>query len=269
MKKTLKNKIYNGYVSHFRFKPKIHKFKYNVFKIFIDLENIEKTTKGSIFFSLNKFNFFSFHFKDYLGKTKTNPYFKAKYLFKKHNLFFKKDKIYILCYPRMLGYVFNPLSTYFCITKENKIRSILYEVHNTFGDQHCYLTKYSPNKKDKTKKIFHVSPFFDIDGEYEFDSFLNNKSIKIEINYYNIKNNKKNNLLNAIFYGKEKKFNDTNLLIYFLKFPFMTLKVIYAIHLNAIKLWLKGIRFFSRPNPPRNILSLSKTLKEKNRYVNK
>ena len=269
MKNTLNNKIYNGYVSHFRFKPKIHKFKYNVFKIFINLENIEKTAKSLMFFSLNKFNLFSFHYKDYLGKTKNNPYFKAKELFIKHNLFFRKDKIYILCYPRMLGYVFNPITTYFCITKENKIRSVLYEVHNTFGDKHYYLTKYSPNKKDKTKKEFHVSPFFDTNGEYEFNSFINDKYTKIEINYYTIKKNKKSNLLNAIFYGKEKTFNDTNLLIYFLKFPFMTFKVIYAIHLNAIKLWIKGIKFFSRPNPPRNILSLSKTLKENNRYVNK
>ena len=269
MKNTLNNKIYNGYVSHFRFKPKIHKFKYNVFKLFLDLENIDKTAKSSIFFSLNKFNLFSFYYKDHIKNIEKNPYFKIKKLFKKHNLFYKKDKIYILCYPRILGYVFNPLSTYFCITKENKIRSILYEVHNTFGDQHYYLTKYIQNKKDKAKKTFHVSPFFKIEGEYEFNSLLKNNSIKIEINYYTKTNNKKNNLLNAIFYGKEKQFNDSNLLINFLKFPFMTLKVIYAIHFNAIKLWIKGIKFFSRPIPPTNILSLSKTLKEKNRYANK
>ena len=115
----------------------------------------------------------------------------------------------------------------------------------------------------------HEEPFFKIEGEYEFNSLLKNNSIKIEINYYTKTNNKKNNLLNAIFYGKEKQFNDSNLLINFLKFPFMTLKVIYAIHFNAIKLWIKGIKFFSRPIPPTNILSLSKTLKEKNRYANK
>ena len=269
MKNTLNNKIYNGHVSHFRFKPKIHKFKYNVFKIFIDLDNIEKITKKTLFFSLNKFNLFSFYYKDHIENIEKNPYFKVKEVFKKHNLFFKKDKIYILCYPRILGYVFNPLSTYFCITKENKIRSVLYEVHNTFGDQHYYLTKYLHNKKDKAKKKFHVSPFFKIEGEYEFSSLLKDKSIKIEINYFTKKQNKKFNLLNSIFYGEEKQFNDYNLLINFFKFPLMTLKVIFGIHLNAIKLWMKGIKFFSRPIPPTNILSLSKTLKEEKKYVDK
>ncbi len=244
--------------------PKIHKFKYNVFKIFFDLETIDEFTKTHIFFSLNRFNLFSFYYKDHLNKENKNPFYEAKKIFLKNNLYDKGDKIFILCYPRILGYVFNPISIFLCISKSNKnIKSILYEVNNTFGDKHYYLGKYNPKIKDKTKKVFHVSPFFNIKGEYEFSSVINKNSIKIEINYFNNNKNKKIHMLNAIFYGKQEEFTDIKLLINFFKFPFMTLKVIIAIHINALKLWFKGIKFFSRPKPPRNILSLNKSLRKK------
>ena len=268
MKNYFENNIYKGFVSHHRFAPKIHKFKYSVFKTFLNLENIIEYEKKYSFFSLNKFNLYSFYFKDHLNGKNINPYNQAKNIFKKHNLYSNQDKIYILCYPRILGYVFNPLSLYFCISKKNKIKSILYEVHNTFSDRHYYLSKYKKNSRDSVKKVFHVSPFFTIEGFYEFNSVLNNDSIKIEINYFNNDEKNKIHLLNATFFGKKEEFTDINLLINFIKFPFMTLKVIAAIHINALKLWIKGIKFFSRPSPPRNILSLNKSLRNKKNNAN-
>ena len=250
--------IYKGFVSHYRFYPKIHNFKYRIFSLFINLEELEKIENQTKLFSINKFNLFSFFYKDHADTPFENPLFWAKNIFASKGLYSINDRIFILCYPRILGYVFNPLTTYFCIDINNNIKAIIYEVHNTFGDRHNYVTKYN-NVNEKVDKVFHVSPFFKIEGEYEFNTKLNNKSLKIEIKY-----NKKDKtkLLNAIFYGEQSNFNDKNLLLCFFIYPLMTIKVIYSIHFQALLLWIKGIKFFNRPIPSKDIISFSKTLKK-------
>ena len=248
--------IYKGFVSHYRFYPKIHKFKYRIFSLFINLEELENISQKAKLFSINKFNLFSFFYKDHTEKPFENPLFWARKIFSNAGLYSSNDRIFILCYPRILGYVFNPLTTYFCINTNNKIKAIIYEVHNTFGDRHNYVTKYN-KLNEKVDKVFHVSPFFKIEGEYEFDTILNNKSLKIEIKYYK---KDRTNLLNAIFYGEQSEFNDKYLLLCFFLYPLMTLKVIYSIHFQALLLWIKGIQFFNRPIPSKDIISFSKTL---------
>ncbi|PPR15435.1 MAG: hypothetical protein CFH33_01445 [Alphaproteobacteria bacterium MarineAlpha9_Bin3] len=248
--------IYKGFVSHYRFYPKIHKFKYRIFSLFINLEELDNISKKAKLFSINKFNLFSFCYKDHTEKPFGNPLFWARKIFSNLGLYSANDRIFILCYPRILGYVFNPLTTYFCIDTNNKIKAIIYEVHNTFGDRHNYVTKYN-KLNEKVDKVFHVSPFFNIEGEYEFDTKLNNKSLKIEIKYYK---KDRTNLLNAIFYGEQSEFNDKYLLLCFFLYPLMTLKVIYSIHFQALLLWIKGIQFFNRPIPSKDIISFSKTL---------
>ena len=161
-----------------------------------------------------------------------------------NNLYDKNDNIFILCYPRIFGYVFNPLTTYYNIGKNKKIKAIIYEVHNTFGDRHYYITKYS-NKNEVAKKIFHVSPFFKIEGDYEFETKLINNSLKVEIKYYKKENNKNINLLNALFYGKKSELSNKNLIVYFFIYPLMTIKVIYSI--RKFFLWTKGIKFIKKP----------------------
>ena len=253
------NYIFTGHVSHYRFHPKVHYFKYRVFKLFLNLEEIEKIEKKLTFFSLNKFNIFSLYFKDHTEKPYANPFKWAKKLLVNNNLYDESDNIFILCYPRILGYVFNPLTTYFCIGKNKKIKAIIYEVHNTFGNRHYYITKYS-SKNEVAKKIFHVSPFFKIEGDYEFGTKLINNSLKVEIKYYKKENNKNINLLNALFYGKKSELSNKNLIVYFFIYPLMTIKVIYSIHLQAFFLWKKGIKFIKKPKLSKTIISLSNSL---------
>ena len=248
--------IYKGFVSHYRFYPKLHKFKYRIFSLLINLEELDDISKKTKLFSINKFNLFSFFYKDHTHEPYGHPLFWAKKIFTNIGLYSSDDRIFILCYPRILGYVFNPLTTYFCIDINNNIKAIIYEVHNTFGDRHSYVTKYN-NINEKVDKLFHVSPFFKIEGEYEFDTKLRGKSLKIEIKYYK---NDKTNLLNAIFYGEQSKFSDKYLLLCFFLYPLMTLKVIYSIHFQALLLWIKGIKFFNRPIPSKDIISFSKTI---------
>ena len=126
--------IYNGTVIHKRFKPKIHFFKYKVFSLFIDLSELEKLDKTIKFFSHNKFNLVSFFDKDHGdrdGSTLTNW---VKKNLKRNNINYQNIKIKLLCYPRIFGYVFTPLSVFYVYDNDNDLIAILYEVKNTFGE---------------------------------------------------------------------------------------------------------------------------------------
>ena len=241
-----RNCIYLGDVFHSRLQPKKHKFNYKVFYLNINLKEIKKKSP-LLLLSYNKFNLFSFHDKDHgaINCKKINTWIRN--LIKKNKIKINIENIYLLCFPRVLGYVFNPLSVYSCLDKNNKIVLQIYEVHNTFNQRYFYLVKDSFNKENHNntyKKEFHVSPFMSMKGKYKFKSYLNKKKIKLIVEYFS-----KNENFIASFSGIEKKLNNYNLLIYFLKIPFMTVKIIVGIHYEAIILYFKGIKFLKCPKP--------------------
>ena len=138
--------IYNGEVNHTRFKPVKHFLNYKTFSLFIDLDEIEQLDKSISIFSHNKFNIFSFYNKDHGDRD-------GKCLKKwvisnlqKYKIEGNISKIKILCYPRIFGYVFNPLSIFYCY-ENDKLKSIFYEVKNTFNEQHTYIFKIKMVKK--------------------------------------------------------------------------------------------------------------------------
>ena len=131
--------IYNGTVIHKRFKPKEHYFKYKVFSLLINLSELEELNKKISFFSLNKFNLISFYEGDHGARDGSSLADWVKQNLKANNIITENIEIKLLCYPRILGYVFNPLSVFFIYDKAEKLISILYEVKNTFGEQHTYV----------------------------------------------------------------------------------------------------------------------------------
>ena len=163
--------IYNGNVIHKRFKPKEHFFKYKVFSLFIDLSELNELNDELNFFSFNKFNLISFYEKDHGERDGSSlvDWVKKNLSSKKINT--DDIKIKLLCYPRILGYVFNPLSIFFIYDKSKNLISILYEVKNTFGEQHTYVFKVEGQNKliqNNCSKKFHVSPFIEMDCNYFF-----------------------------------------------------------------------------------------------------
>jgi len=163
--------IYNGTVIHKRFKPKIHFFKYKVFSLLIDLSELEKLDKTISFFSYNKFNLVSFFDKDHGDRDGSLLIDWVKKNLKQNNISSENIKIKLLCYPRIFGYVFNPLSVFFIYDSSDKLISILYEVKNTFGEQHTYVFKIDIKNKqifNNCKKKFYVSPFMDLESKYFF-----------------------------------------------------------------------------------------------------
>jgi uncharacterized protein len=248
--------IYNGTVSHVRFKPVKHHLKYKTFSLFIDLDEIEKLDKNNLIFSFNKFNIFSFYNKDHGQRDGSSLKKWVLDNIKKFKLGHKVNKIKLLCYPRVFGYVFNPLSIFYCY-ENDKLNTIFYEVKNTFNEQHTYIFKVNGNRKmvQKCKKKFYVSPFMNMDTYYDFKLLYPNKKLFVSIK----QTDKDGDVLTAIQTGEKKDFNFKQFVINFIKYPLMTFKVMGAIHFEALLLWRKGAIYRSRKKKIKNNISYEKS----------
>ena len=244
--------IYNGIVKHQRFKPIEHSLNYRTFSILLDLDEIENLSKNISIFSLNKFNIFSFYYLDHGARDGSSLKDWVQKNIKKFNICNNITKIKLLCYPRMFGYVFNPLSIFYCY-ENNNLRAIFYEVKNTFNEQHTYIFKINDNEKieQKCKKKFYVSPFMGMETYYNFK--LQNPQEKLSI--FIRQTNGEETVLTATQTGDKKEFSFKQLLINFFKYPLMTLKIISSIHYEAFFLWKKGAVYRKRNNKILNNLS--------------
>ena len=242
--------IYNGTVIHKRFRPKIHFFKYKVFSLLIDLSELENLEKKVSFFSYNRFNLISFFDKDHGDRDGSSLINWVKKNLRENKIDTEETKIKILCYPRILGYVFNPLSVFYVYDKKDNLISILYEVKNTFGEQHTYVFKVENNNllQHNCSKKFHVSPFIEMNCDYFFRILKPCEKISIIIDQYQLDEK----ILYASQDGKRVDFTSAELIKSYFKHPLMTFKIISAIHFEAFKLWLKGIKFIKKKFKIRN-----------------
>jgi DUF1365 family protein len=247
--------IYNGTVIHKRFKPKVHSFKYSVFSLLIDLSELEILDKKISFFSLNKFNLISFFEKDHGdrdGSSLKNWVIKQ---LQNYQINTENIKIKLLCYPRIFGYVFNPLSVFYIYNESENITAILYEVKNTFGEQHTYVFKIKDDQKllqHNCSKKFHVSPFIEMNCSYFFKLLKPGQKILVIIDQYQ----EQDKILYASQDGTRMEFNSKELLKSYLKHPIMTFKIIIAIHYEAFNLWVKGIKFIKKKIKIRNNITI-------------
>lgn len=240
--------IYYGYVIHKRFQPFIHFFKYKVFSILFDYNEINLIQKNFKFFSYNKFNLISFYDIDHGYRNGKNLKQFVITELKKNKINIKNElKIKILCFPRIFGYVFNPLSIIYCYDK-NGLFTIFYEVKNTSKEQHSYIFMNLKNNNNSIyehtcRKKFYVSPFMRIEGFYNFQINDPKNNLIVNINQFLDDNSK---ILYASQNGKKIKLNSFNLYKSLIKYPFLTFKIILSIYWQAIKLWFKGAKFYSR-----------------------
>ena len=244
--------IYNGEVNHTRFKPVKHFLNYKTFSLFIDLDEIEQLDKSISIFSHNKFNIFSFYNKDHGDRDGSCLKKWVISNLNKYKVEGNISKIKILCYPRIFGYVFNPLSIFYCYENE-KLKSIFYEVKNTFNEQHTYIFKIKDGEeiKQKCKKKFYVSPFMDMETFYNFKLINPNQRLSVMIK----QTDAEGTVLTATQTGDKKEFNFKQLLINFFRYPLMTLKIISSIHFEALLLWKKGAIYRKRDKKFFNNLS--------------
>ena len=249
--------IYNGVVTHKRFKPVKHFLKYKTFSFFIDLDEIEKLDKDNIIFSFNRFNVFSFYNKDHGDRDGKSLKVWVIDNLRKFNINEKINKIKLLCYPRIFGYVFNPLSIFYCY-QDGELKVVFYEVKNTFNEQHTYIFKVKDSNivTQSCKKKFYVSPFMNMDTYYSFRLLNPNEKLSVSIK----QTDEKDTILTAVQTGERKDFNLKQLVVNFFRYPLMTIKIISAIHFEALLLWKKGAIYKKREKKIKNNLSYEENL---------
>ncbi len=231
-------------VAHKRFHPKENSFVYKQYYAF--LKASKKLEKPSLLFGINRFNLFSFYFKKHGARDGSNPYEYAYDLLMKNckDISWLKD-IYILTQPALLGWSFNPVSFWFYIGENDEIRAVLSEVNNTFGEHHNYFAYHDgfqpiqSNDVLKAQKMFHVSPFLKIEGDYRFRFKMSPQNIWVSINYFI---NEEKTLTTSLT-AKTKPFNNLQLIKLFFKIPAANLKTVFLIHWQALKICLKGIKY--------------------------
>lgn len=247
--------LYFGEVMHERFQPFSHRFTYNVFSAFLDIDRIHQLASKLRFFSLNRFNLYSFHEKDHGPRDGSPLRPHVERLLRDAGATFVPASIRLLCYPRILGHVFNPLSVYYCYDADNELRALIYEVRNTFGEHHSYVAPVvedegsSAGVRQARDKVFYVSPFIEMGARYNFSLRTPGERIHVLIR----ETLDGADLLLATFTGHRHALSDRKLLHTAVKFPLMTLKVVGAINFEALRLWLKGAKLVNRPaapNPP-------------------
>ena len=238
-------RLYFGEVMHARLNPFKHRFTYRFFTGFFDIDRVDELGSSRRLFSHNKWNLFSFFDKDHGPQdgSALRPWVEG--LLKEANTDFVCGQIMLLCLPRILGYVFNPLSVFYCFDKKGELRAILYEVHNTFGESHTYVMPVTFDKGTKVtaphdaEKSFYVSPFIGMEAKYHFK--LNKPSDTVAVNIRQTDN--QGDLLLATLTGRGTDFSDRKLLRFFFAYPLLTVSVVGAIHWQALRLFLKGARY--------------------------
>ncbi|WP_295669559.1 DUF1365 domain-containing protein [uncultured Mucilaginibacter sp.] len=245
--------LYKAKVMHHRMAPKVHRFHYNVFMFYLDLDEIDGLSKKLKFMSRNRFNLFNFRDKDHLQLPKENP--DTSKNIRKHitnylasnGVTIGNGRIMVLTNLCTLGYQFNPVSFYYCYDEAGKIVCSIVEVCNTFLEMKPYFLGLETLKDEQfklnTTKYFYVSPFIDMDTNFDFDLHIPGEKLQVKIDDYDKDGNR---FFISTLSGKRKPLKDATLLLYFLSFPFITLKIISLIHWQALKLWLKKIPYHKK-----------------------
>ena len=229
--------IYNGFVTHTRIAPVRHSFRYRVFSLLLDLNEIDAVASRSRIFAHNRRGIVSFWDKDHGNGRPLREWLDATLL---GAGIAATGPAHVLCYPRLFGFVFNPLSVWFCHDRDGALAAIVYEVHNTFGERHAYVLPASTNGdtiNHGCAKEFYVSPFLSMDCDYAFRILAPDKNVLIAIR----ESEHGNPVLHAAFSGERQPLTDGNLILALLRHPLMTLKIVGAIHFEALRLWLKRI----------------------------
>jgi len=246
-------KLINCEVMHQRLSPRKNAFKYDVYYLGIPLSQIENKSIGKTL-NFNRFGLHSFYEKDHGYRDGTSLKAWLYDMFDVYKIE-KPKQVFLISMPRILGYVFNPVSFWFCWNNNDELYAVVSEVNNTFGETHSYLTCLDDrdiNGDYVAKKVFYVSPFFKREGYYNFQFSISDDSIKIHINLLN--ENREKVLLTSLT-GNLEKLELNSLNKAFFRIPFVTIKSIFLIHFQAIRLLIKNIKFIPKPDQRKKNIS--------------
>lgn len=241
--------LYRGTVMHHRRRPVDHRFTYEVFSLYVDLGTLDELARLSPLLSVERWNLLSFHSRDHGARDGSPPLPWVLDRLQEAGIGIARPRVMLLCFPRVLGWVFNPLSVYLCHDDERPV-AVVYEVKNTFGGQHAYVLPLDPTRRVNAHdqaKAFYVSPFLGMDTRYRFRLRRPDARLGLVIREHD----RDGCLLVASHTGVRLPLDTRTLLACLARTSLMTLKVFGGIHLEALRLWLKGAPYHPEPVPPR------------------
>lgn len=257
--------LYVGHVAHVRLRPRRHALRYRVFMLLLDLDELAALAGRMRWFSLGRFNLASFCARDHGDGSSTPLRTQVERHLDGAGLSIAGCAIRLLCLPRVLGYVFNPLSVYFCHAPDGRLKAILYEVSSTFGERHTYLIPAEPDARGVVRqnaaKRLHVSPFMDMEMAYDFRIVPPGERVQVAIEAKDAQGT----VLAACFSARRRPLSDATLLAAWLAHPMLTVKVVAAIHWEAARLLAKGLRLRAGRAAPVQPVSLGSAVQAERR----
>lgn len=252
---TARPGLFFGSVVHNRLRPKRHWLRYRSFWLLVDIDAIDALASELRLLSHNHFNLFSIHDADYAKGPESSLREHVDAALRAVGVERDAKRVLLFTMPRILGYVFNPLSVYFCYAIDHRLTTIVYEVHNTFGGWHKYVLAVEQPEGETVQqecdKAMHVSPFLSLDLAYAFQVRPPGERISIAIQG----RDEDGPIINTALSGERKDFSDARLLRAFFSIPLLTFKVTLAIHWEALRMWLKGFPVFPHPARPEDGVS--------------
>jgi hypothetical protein len=249
----MRSAIYEGTVTHMRWKPMQHRLQFGLFSLLLDLDELPRLSRIP-FFSHNRKNLVSFYDRDHGPRDGSDLRRWITAEMETAGIEDPLGAIRVLVIPRILGYQFNPLTVWFIEGENATLRWVLYEIHNTFGDAHSHLVEVADERihEHGFAKEMHVSPFFAVEGDYRVRIGSPGDRFTMSIEY----RTEGTRAMTAALRGDRLPLTASNLLGAVVRYPLLTFRVMAAIHWEAAKLWAKGAVFRKRPAPPVDAVSI-------------
>ena len=237
-----------GTVTHRRCRPVRHALRYRVFSLLLDLDELDRVNRATKLLKINSRGFVSWRERDHGHGRASGLKEDIQEMVRRALGDADVSRVVVLCFPRVFGYVFNPLTVYFCRDSSDKLQAMVYEVNNTFGGRHFYVVPAGDPESGVhfhgARKAFYVSPFNDVAGEYTFHVQALDEKMVVGVN---LKTDGKP-LLTANIIGRVQPLCNRTLAAALLRTPLLTFKVIAGIHFEALRLWMKGLRLTRLPS---------------------
>lgn len=246
--------LYVGRLRHRRFRPVPHAFTYSLFMPLLDIDRLDDAVTVSPWLSWNRFNWASFDDRDHLGDPSQPLRRRLANRAQADGHTLPDGRILLLTHLRYLGYAFNPISLYFCFDRSDVLATVIAEVHSTFGEQAIYWLPGAASPRTavrhRTAKTMHVSPFNTMDLDYDFTVTPPGPTLVAHMTTIDRTDPSRTPFFDATLALERRPWDATHLHRALRRHPWMTASVIGAIHVEALRLWWKGLRYIPHPQPP-------------------